>query len=92
MADAHGRPGAGVTSSHETSAAADGAWELWRQDDNGNRFRIGRFATEARADAEQRRFEALAHKQIYWVERREDGGGDEDGGMHRDGRAGCDVE
>ncbi|HST58007.1 MAG TPA: SPOR domain-containing protein [Longimicrobium sp.] len=45
------------------------AWELWRQDDNGNRFRITRFATEAQADAEKRRFEALAHKQIYWVER-----------------------
>lgn len=45
-----------------------GAWALWRQDDNGNRFRIARFGTREAADAEQRRFEALAHKQIYWVE------------------------
>jgi hypothetical protein len=43
-------------------------WELWRQDDNGNRFLIGRFATEKAAEAEQRRFEALAHKQTYWVQ------------------------
>ena len=46
-----------------------GAWELWRQDDNGNRFRIARFGTEAEANAEQRRFEALAHNQTYWVQR-----------------------
>jgi hypothetical protein len=43
-------------------------WELWRQDDNGNRFRISRFATAEAADAEQRRFEALGHKQTYWVQ------------------------
>ncbi|HYR09790.1 MAG TPA: hypothetical protein VEQ60_18595 [Longimicrobium sp.] len=45
-----------------------GGWELWRQDDNGNRFLLGRFATAEAADAEQRRFEALAHKQTYWVQ------------------------
>jgi hypothetical protein len=42
-------------------------WELWRQDDNGNRFVIGRFDTADAAEAEQRRFEALGHKQTYWV-------------------------
>ena len=52
-----------------------GPWELWRQDDNGNRFRIARFATEAKANAEQRRFETLAHKQIYWVQRGADDAG-----------------
>lgn len=46
-----------------------GAWELWRQDDNGNLFRIARFSSRAAADAEQRRFEAQAHKQTYWVQR-----------------------
>ena len=46
-------------------------WELWRQDDNGNRFLIGRFGTAEAAEAEQRRFEALGHKQTYWVERRD---------------------
>lgn len=50
-------------------AGAGAGWELWRQDDNGNRFLIGRFDSQAAADAEQRRFEALGHKQTYWVER-----------------------
>jgi hypothetical protein len=53
----------------EDATAGAGAWELWRQDDNGNRFRIARFSSRAAADAEQRRFEALAHKQTYWVQR-----------------------
>ena len=56
-------------------APGAGAWELWRQDDNGNRFRIARFASRAQADAEQRRFEALGHKQTYWVQPREGAGG-----------------
>ncbi len=43
-------------------------WEVWRQDDNGNRFVIGRFDTVEAAEAEQRRFEALGHKQTYWVQ------------------------
>jgi hypothetical protein len=43
-------------------------WELWRQDDNGNRFVIGRFDTADAAEAEQRRFESLGHKQTYWVQ------------------------
>lgn len=47
----------------------DGRWALWRQDDNGNRFLVARFAAEAAAAAEQARFEALGHKQTYWVER-----------------------
>lgn len=45
----------------------EGTWELWRQDDNGNRFLVGRFPSAEAAEAEQRRFEALAHKQTYWV-------------------------
>jgi hypothetical protein len=56
-----------------TDAEAAAAWELWRQDDNGNRFRIARFPTRATAEAEQRRFEALAHKQTYWVAPSADG-------------------
>lgn len=56
-------------------APGAGAWELWRQDDNGNRFRIAGFASREQADAEQRRFEALGHKQTYWVQPGEDAGG-----------------
>jgi hypothetical protein len=58
-----------------SDASAD-EWELWRQDDNGNRFVIGRFDTAAAAEAEQRRFEALGHKQTYWVEAAAPDGGD----------------
>jgi hypothetical protein len=50
------------------SEASAGRWELWRQDDNGNRFVIGRFDSAEAAEAEQRRFEALGHKQTYWVQ------------------------
>jgi hypothetical protein len=55
-----------------TATPAEGAWELWRQDDNGNRFVITRFHSAEAAEAEQRRFEALGHKQTYWVQRRAD--------------------
>lgn len=48
--------------------AAKGAWALWRQDDNGNRFLIARFDSAEAAEAEQRRYEALGHKQTYWVD------------------------
>ena len=48
-------------------------WELWRQDDNGNRDRIGLFDTQAAARRALDRFEALGHKQIYWLEERAGG-------------------
>ena len=48
---------------------AGAGWALWRQDDNGNRFLIARFATAESAEAEQRRYEALGHKQTHWVEK-----------------------
>lgn len=43
------------------------ACSLWRQDDNGNRFLVGRFAR--REDAEQKMDELTRqlHKQIYWI-------------------------
>jgi len=45
-----------------------GCYLLWRQDDNGQRFIVGRFV--ARADAEQRlrQLTCVQHKQIYWIE------------------------
>jgi hypothetical protein len=48
----------------------NGRFELWRQDDNGNRVLIRRFDTRASAEAEVARFESLGHRQIYWVEDR----------------------
>lgn len=47
-----------------------GRYELWRQDDNGRRFRVA--AYDDREEAE-RRLEELAaggHKQIYWIRSR----------------------
>ena len=43
------------------------AWQLWRQDDNGNRFLVGNFT--GRAVAEQRLTELTQnqHKQTYWI-------------------------
>ena len=42
-------------------------YELWRQDDNGNLFKIGEFP--ARAVAERRLAELASniHKQTYWI-------------------------
>jgi hypothetical protein len=50
------------------SRNGNGAWELWRQDDNGNRVRVARYGSQDAARAELARFEALGHKQIYWLE------------------------
>ena len=43
------------------------AFEVWRQDDNGNRYEVAR--TESRADAEGlvAVMEARGHKQYYWA-------------------------
>jgi len=42
-------------------------WELWRQDDNGNRVLVRAFADRNEAKVELERFESLQHKQIYWL-------------------------
>lgn len=44
------------------------AWVLWRQDDNGQRFRVGTFGDRADAEARQTQLEAGLHRQIYWIE------------------------
>ncbi|RII15902.1 hypothetical protein DSC45_16800 [Streptomyces sp. YIM 130001] len=45
-------------------------WLVIREDDSGNRYRIGRYATKTEA---QRVVDALGdrpqHQQVYWVER-----------------------
>lgn len=41
--------------------------ELWRQDDNGNRFLVGTFADRADAEARLRELTRGVHKQIYWI-------------------------
>ncbi|MGW1884051.1 SPOR domain-containing protein [Streptomyces sp. NPDC002133] len=44
-------------------------WLVIRQDDNGNRYRVGRYATEDEAQKIADRLDARGHKQLYWVER-----------------------
>ncbi len=42
-------------------------WIVWRQDDNGNRYEVARFAVRADADALASEMEARGHRQLYWV-------------------------
>ena len=42
-------------------------FELWRQDDNGNRFLISSFAYLDEAEAKLGEFESKGHKQHYWL-------------------------
>jgi len=43
-------------------------WELWRQDDNGARFRVRSYPDRVSAVAGRLMIESgLAHKQLYWV-------------------------
>ncbi|MFI1028060.1 SPOR domain-containing protein [Streptomyces sp. NPDC020951] len=44
-------------------------WHVIRQDDNGNRYRVGRYATRAEAQKIADSLDARGHKQLYWVER-----------------------
>ena len=47
---------------------SDESCQLWRQDDNGQRFLIGSFASRADAEARQHQLQSGGHKQIYWIE------------------------
>ena len=42
-------------------------WQLWRQDDNGQRFLVETFAEQRPAQALLDELEARMHKQIYWL-------------------------
>jgi cell division protein FtsN len=44
------------------------AWLVIRQDDNGNRYRVGRYATPDEAQKVADRLDDRGHKQLYWVE------------------------
>ncbi|MEV5505852.1 SPOR domain-containing protein [Streptomyces orinoci] len=44
-------------------------WLVIRQDDNGNRYRVGRYATRTEAERVADRLDAKGHKQLYIVER-----------------------
>jgi len=42
-------------------------WQLWRQDDNGNRFLVGDFAIRELAERRMAELALGRHKQIYWI-------------------------
>ncbi|MFJ5549778.1 MULTISPECIES: SPOR domain-containing protein [unclassified Streptomyces] len=44
-------------------------WLVIRQDDNGNRYRVGQYATRAEAQKVADSLEDRGHKQLYWIER-----------------------
>ncbi len=44
-------------------------WVVFRQDDHGNRFEVGRTSSEAEAARQVEAFEARGHKQTYWYQR-----------------------
>jgi len=48
-------------------------FELWRQDDNGNRFLIGRYAERSAAEERLAELSRVPHKQVYWITEQADG-------------------
>uniref|UniRef100_A0A831TXA1 SPOR domain-containing protein n=1 Tax=Geobacter metallireducens TaxID=28232 RepID=A0A831TXA1_GEOME len=44
-------------------------FDLWRQDDNGNRFLVGTFADQAAAERRLAELTRIQHKQTYWIAR-----------------------
>lgn len=49
-------------------------FELWRQDDNGNRFLVDSFADRTAAEARLAELTRTPHKQTYWIAEQPDGG------------------
>ncbi|ATL30207.1 SPOR domain-containing protein [Streptomyces formicae] len=44
-------------------------WLVIRQDDNGNRYRVGRYATKAEAQKIADSLDDRGHQQLYWIEK-----------------------
>jgi hypothetical protein len=44
-------------------------WLVIRQDGNGNRYRVGRFATKAEAQKIADSLDERGHEQLYWIEK-----------------------
>lgn len=58
-------------------------WQLWRQDDNGNRFLVDSFSDRAAAQSRLEVLQAVPHKQFYWITAASSvGGADRDSGSN----------
>jgi hypothetical protein len=42
-------------------------WELWREDDNGNKFLVGTFPAKKLAEERLAELTRCQHKQTYWI-------------------------
>lgn len=42
-------------------------WEVWRQDDNGNKFLVGTFPAKNLAEERLAELTRCLHKQTYWI-------------------------
>lgn len=49
------------------SRSAAGNFELWRQDDHGRQFLVGRYATLDEAELRLAELTRTPHKQSYWI-------------------------
>ncbi|MCX4548472.1 SPOR domain-containing protein [Streptomyces sp. NBC_01387] len=44
-------------------------WQVIRRDDNGNRYRVGSYATRDEAQRTADTLDSHGHTQLYWIER-----------------------
>lgn len=44
-------------------------WQLWRQDDIGQRFLVGEYDDKSVAEAKMAELMKCIHKQTYWIEK-----------------------
>lgn len=43
------------------------AWQLWRQDGNGNRFLVAEFENKESAETRMMELTRCQHQQTYWI-------------------------
>jgi hypothetical protein len=58
-----------------TPEASSDDWQIWRQDEAGNRYLVQSAGSEAEARRLCGEYERRGHKQLYWVQRAAKTGG-----------------
>jgi hypothetical protein len=63
----------GLQAAHCVACSSEGldrpvTWQLWRQDDNGQRFLVGEYREKTTAEARMAELMRCLHKQTYWIE------------------------